>query len=143
MIPFGLNAQSQNPDSIIQKDVEVRAVQTRGILARENVVLITNKTGVPIDSLFIGCKYLGSLDKDDSLFVPDQYFENVVFANGSPIEKVKFSSLNCPNRPKPQEELTVELKCIPSKMVVTKKLDIVWLVDDKPYRQMIWQKHHE
>jgi hypothetical protein len=108
----------------------------------EPIVQIKNKTNTSIDSLFIGCKFLGRLAAKDSIIVSEIDIKTVLNADGVPIGKVQTNSKPCKNVEESQSFCRVYSNFdLPiKKQVVIKRLEIVWMLNGEGIQELVWRK---
>ena len=107
------------------------------------MVTIYNKSGVTIDSLFVGCDFLGSISANDSISVLYAAFKNIVAQYGAPIGPVKTRKGSCADR-------DIVSFCVGGiifrryryeKKYTCLELDIVTSVSESGEQGLIWQRH--
>ena len=107
------------------------------------MVTIYNKSDATIDSLFVGCDFLGSIPANDSISVMYAPFKNIVSHNGAPIEPVKTRKGSCSDKDIVSfcEGGVVYRRYRYEKKYTCLELDIVISVSESGEQGLIWQRH--
>jgi hypothetical protein len=133
----GLLAQSNQADTIIQSDVPVVAQRDLGLYNTPGTgIRIINKTNENIDSIFIDCKYLGGIARDDSI---DRHY-NYYFKDASLLfnqSVVQTRSKGCDPVVSSYDDNL--LRCLnPNKLEVTKRVYIIKNELEGGFSLLVW-----